>query len=196
VSRCPLDRRPDSELLDLTGTCPEAFGVFYRRHAPAITAYLAIRTDDVETALDLTAEVFEAALVGRRGFQPAKGPARAWLYGIARHKMARNFRERSIDRATRIRLRVPALQYTDDALEEVERTLDASRGGLLRDVDLLPVAEREAVLARVVGERSYGDIARGAGVEEAAVRKRVSRGLARLRTRIMVRARRERGMRG
>ena len=44
----------------------------------------------------------------------------------------------------------------------------------------LPVELREAVPAVVVGERDGGDIAREHGVSEAAGRRRVGRGPARL----------------
>jgi DNA-directed RNA polymerase specialized sigma24 family protein len=47
-------------------------------------------------------------------------------------------------------------------------------------VDDLPNRQREAVLARVVDERSYGDIAAQQRVSQEVVRQRVSRGLARL----------------
>lgn len=45
----------------------------------------------------------------------------------------------------------------------------------------LPPDERAAVRARVIDERPYGEIARSLGCSEMVVRKRVSRGLARLR---------------
>ena len=38
---------------------------------------------DPELAADLTAETFAAALVSVRRFDPARGPAVAWLLGIA-----------------------------------------------------------------------------------------------------------------
>jgi DNA-directed RNA polymerase specialized sigma24 family protein len=44
------------------------------------------RTGDAELAADLTAETFAAALASRRRFDPAKGPAIGWLYGIARQQ--------------------------------------------------------------------------------------------------------------
>ena len=51
----------------------------------------------------------------------------------------------------------------------------------------LPVDERAAVHARVIEERPYGDIARALGCSEMVVRKRVSRGLARLRAELVSR---------
>jgi len=48
----------------------------------------------------------------------------------------------------------------------------------------LPSEQRVALRARLVDERPYDEIAGAEGVSEAAVRQRVSRGLAGLRRRI------------
>jgi RNA polymerase sigma-70 factor (ECF subfamily) len=48
-------------------------------------------------------------------------------------------------------------------------------------VEQLPAVEREAVRARVVEERSYREIATELRCSEMVIRKRVSRGLARVR---------------
>ena len=54
-------------------------------------------------------------------------------------------------------------------------------GRLARLVEQLPASERDAVRARVVEERSYSEIAGELRCSEMVVRKRVSRGLARVR---------------
>jgi len=54
-------------------------------------------------------------------------------------------------------------------------------------LDGLPVDERAAVSARVIEERDYDDIAQSLGCSEMVVRKRVSRGLTRLRARLATR---------
>ena len=51
-------------------------------------------------------------------------------------------------------------------------------------VDELPGDQREAVRARVIDERDYPDIAKDLRCSEAVVRKRVSRGLGKLRARL------------
>jgi DNA-directed RNA polymerase specialized sigma24 family protein len=48
----------------------------------------------------------------------------------------------------------------------------------------LPEDQRALVTARVIEERSYGELAGEQGLSETAVRKRVSRGLATLRGRL------------
>src|SRR3954466_7353489 len=103
----------DEELL-VAGTAA-AFGEFYDRHARAVLAYFARRTGDPEAAADLTAETFAAAIIARRRFRPGPEPASAWLFGIARHKLA-DFQRRGCaeDRALRrLRVQRPALDAED-----------------------------------------------------------------------------------
>jgi RNA polymerase sigma-70 factor (ECF subfamily) len=64
--------------------------------------------------------------------------------------------------------------------ELVER-IEALSGPALELLDDLPAAQQQALRARVVDEREYAEIAKDLRCSEAVVRKRVSRGLARLR---------------
>jgi RNA polymerase sigma factor (sigma-70 family) len=167
---------------DLLVGDPEAFAAFYRRHAVTIAAFFLRRTRDRELAADLTAETFAAALQSRRRFDPARGAAVAWLYGIARHQLARALERGRVENGARRRLGIPRLAFDDEALERIEAAAaDGRVAGLLHE---LPTDERDAVRARVVGEREYADIARDAATSEAVIRKRVSRGLARMRGRM------------
>jgi RNA polymerase sigma-70 factor (ECF subfamily) len=82
------DPRTDAELLLATSEDVEAFGVFYRRHVDWVVGLLAARSGNAELAADLTSEVFAAALLASRRFDPARGAANSWLYGIVAHKLA------------------------------------------------------------------------------------------------------------
>lgn len=175
-----FDRLSDAELLAATRTAPDAFGAFYERHARSVLAYLARRTRDVEQALDLTAEVFAAALQGSGRYRPEEGPPRAWLLGIANHKLYETWRRDSAERAARRRLGVASLDFTDGALERVEELLSAGEYDFLSGMERLSPGEREAVRARIIDERDYRDIAADARTSEAAIRQRVKRGLAKL----------------
>jgi RNA polymerase sigma factor (sigma-70 family) len=175
-----LDRMSDSELLAITKTTPNAFGIFYSRHDQAVFAYLWRRTGDAETALDLTAEVFAAALAGIRRYDSERGPARGWLFGIANNKLAASRRHHALEQAARRKVGIPRLAFTDEMLERVEDMADAAETGYLRGLERLRPDERAAVEARVIDERDYADIAASSDTSEAAVRQRVSRGLTRL----------------
>lgn len=176
----PFAELSDDDLLAATREHREAFGVFYERHVAAVLAFVARRQRDPEAALDLTAEVFAAALAGAARYRPGEAPARAWLLGIARNKLAALGRRNARADAARRRLGIPRLTFTDAALERIEDMIDAELALGEAAVDELSDAERDAVLARVVDERGYGDLAVAAGTSEAAIRQRVSRGLAKL----------------
>jgi RNA polymerase sigma factor (sigma-70 family) len=169
----------DEQLLGASGR--EAFGVFYDRHARAVLAYFARRTRDPEAAADLTAETFAAAIVARRRFRPGPTPASAWLFGIARHKLA-DFqrRGRAEDRALR-RLRVERPQLDQDDAQLIAVMADEVSVQLLSE---LPQDERRAIEAHILEGREYAEIAAAAVISEPAARMRVSRGLTRMRARM------------
>lgn len=179
------DARPDAELLAATVEEPEAFGAFYRRHADAVLTFLLARTRSPELAADLAMETFARALEQVERFDPARGPARAWLFMLATSTLLDSLRRGQVEARARRRLGISPHELTDAELERVEELIDVERGfdasALVAD---LPADQRDAVLARVLAERDYPDIASGLGVSEAVVRQRVSRGLSALRTRI------------
>jgi RNA polymerase sigma factor (sigma-70 family) len=170
----------DDELLAWTAQDPEAFGVFYERHVRLVMGYLVGETRDTERALDLTAEVFAAALCGARRFRPGGPPASAWLIGIARNKAAAARRHEAVAFAARKKLGIPVMSFDDEEIERVEQIVDAGGAGYLDALATLPEPERDAVNARVLEERDYADIAAAQGASPAAIRQRVSRGLAKL----------------
>jgi RNA polymerase sigma-70 factor (ECF subfamily) len=81
------DPRTDAELLIATREDVEAFGVFYRRHVEWVLGFLARRVGNSELAADLTAEVFAAALLASDRYDPARGAANSWLYGIVANNL-------------------------------------------------------------------------------------------------------------
>jgi RNA polymerase sigma-70 factor (ECF subfamily) len=68
----------------------------------------------------------------------------------------------------------------DEDLERIDRL--AGRSDIaMQALAGLPADQREAVLARIVDERDYREMARELRCSESVARKRVSRGLAQLR---------------
>lgn len=180
-----LDPRDDAALLAATLDDPEAFGTFYRRHCRAVLAYLLHRTRRPDLAADLCAEVFATALERAERYDPARAPARAWLFMLASSKLVDSFRRGRVEDAARRRLDMPRRELTDHDLERVEELVDLRRGfdphTLVAD---LPEDQRAVVIARVVDERDYAAIAAELEVSESVVRQRVSRGLRTLRERM------------
>ena len=176
------DRRDDAELLRLTATDAEAFGRFYRRHVRWVLAVCVRRCGDAELAADVTAETFATVLAQRDRFDPARGSAGNWVFGIALNKLADAQRRGAAERRARDRLGIPAIELTDADVERIEElaSLDlAGDAGTL--LAALPDDQRRAVEARVLHERGYDEIAAELALTPAAVRQRVSRGLTTLR---------------
>jgi DNA-directed RNA polymerase specialized sigma24 family protein len=74
------------------------------------------------------------------------------------------------------------LELTDDDVARIERLAAAQSAAML--VDGLAPDQRDAVVAHVVHEHSYEQIAGALGMSQAVVRKRVSRGLQTVRQRM------------
>ena len=179
------EQRSDAQLLADTALEPEAFGVFYRRHVRAVLAYTLSRTRRAELAADLTAEVFAAALVHHDRFDARRAPARAWLLNIASSKLIDSARRGQVEDRARRRLQIAPRELTDADLERVEELVDLEYGlDVTALVGDLPVDQRQAVLARIVDERSYTEIATTMQTSPSVVRQRVARGLSTLRRRI------------
>ena len=172
----------DAELLAAAAAGDgEAFAAFYRRHLAEVLAYLRRETGDRELAADLAAEVFAAVLLSAGRYQPQRDSALAWVIGIARHKLLMSWRQGRVQERARRRLGLEPLALDDLDLERVDQFADAGVGRLEEMLDGLPALEREAVRWRVVDELGYDQIAAQLGCSAMVVRKRVSRGLRRLR---------------
>lgn len=172
----------DLDLLQAIAACDrEAFVAFYRRHLGAVLAFLVRETGDGESAADLTAEVFAAVSLSARRYRPQHETAAPWLIGIARNVLRESRRHRRVEDRARRRLGFEPVELTDADLERVDAIVDDEHGRVRGLMELLPADERHAVQGRVVEERGYDELASELRCSEMVVRKRVSRGLARLR---------------
>lgn len=158
-----------------------AFTVLYRAYLPLVLRWSVRSTGDRELAADLTAEVFAAALLACRRYRPDAGPVGAWLIGIANNKLRESRRRRRIEDSARRRLALEPVALTDADLERVDELvgMDERLHALVLE---LPAEQREAVVARVIDERSYREIAAELRCSESVVRQRVSRGLRAVRS--------------
>jgi len=159
----------------------EEFGAFYRRHEEVVLGFFVRRTGRADLAADLTAETFARALAGRERFDSTLGEAVGWLFGIARHVLARSLEGGRVDDAMRRELGMERLILDNDVLANIE---SADYGPALRALEALPADQREAVTARVLSEREYREVAMELECSESVVRQRVSRGLRALHERL------------
>jgi len=172
----------DRELLSaIAARNGSAFSVFYRRHLAEVLAYLVRETSDPEQAADLAAEVFAAVLLAAPRYESQGYSALPWVIGIAHNKLLMSWRRGRVEARARRRLGLEPLELHDQALERVVELADAGAGRLEQMLDQLPPLERDAVRWRVVDELGYEQIAEQLQCSAMVARKRVSRGLARLR---------------
>lgn len=160
------------------GGLTEDFGAFYERHVSAVTAYVARRVGRADLTFDVVAETFARALEHRDDYDPERGVAVAWLFGIARNVVIDSARRGRVADAARRRLGMTAVTLDDEQLARID---ERGRIDLAEALSALPRDQREAVIRRVLAEEPYTAIAERLGCSEQVVRQRVSRGLAALR---------------
>ena len=157
-----------------------AFEALYDRTAERLLVSLTRRTQDTEVAGELWAECWAAAFVGWSRCR-ASGPEEeeAWIFGIARRRLADYWRSGAVERRALERLRwtMPAASTAED--DELARIaeLDALRDALTGALATLPEPRRRALRLRIVDGLSYPDVAARLGCTEEAARAQVSRGL-------------------
>ncbi len=174
-------RRTDAELLAAAPRDGDAFAELYRRNERTVAAYVAVHVRDSDAVADLTAETFATALVSAGRFRDEGLPAAAWLVGIARNLVRAYWRRGAVhQRATR-RLGMFREPLSPETSGRLDLLIDDPRSPLLVALRELPEAQRQAICAHILDDKTYSEIAAEVGVSETVVRKRVSRGLAALR---------------
>lgn len=157
----------------------EAFRALYRDLYPEVARFVARRVWARADAEDLTARVFVAFVERLGDYERGRGSVRAWLLTIARNAI--------IDHLRRTRPLAPeqALDLLPSAeggpLDELlQRERLGELAALLRE---LPPDTRELLALRFADGLRHREIADLLGLQEAAVKQRVSRALRDLRAR-------------
>lgn len=164
------------------GSALVEFEQVYRGNADALMAYFARRCAEPQTVADLTSDTFVRAAGAFGSFDPKRGSARAWVFGIAGHVFARHCEEAANGRDLRSRL-AGRRALEDDEIEELAARIDAERTGraLLERCARLPELERAAVELVDLAGLTPKEAAAVLSVSRVVLRKRLSRARARLR---------------
>jgi RNA polymerase sigma-70 factor (ECF subfamily) len=176
--------RPAAEVAERTVDAGAAaqFERLYRANVDAVTAYFARRTTDPQLVADLTADTFVTVITSFESFDPHKGSARAWVFGIARHVYAAHC-EAYRQQQHKLQRLAGRRELDQDQVEELLERIDAERAGrgLIAALAMLPEREREVIeLVDVAGLRPK-DAATALGLTPGTVRMRLMRARARLR---------------
>ncbi|MDP3062090.1 MAG: sigma-70 family RNA polymerase sigma factor [Chloroflexota bacterium] len=158
---------PDEDLVRLAARDREAFVCLYLRYVQRVYSYVAWRIGRRE-AEDITADVFMRALEGMGRFQPERS-FRAWLFGIAHHRVSEYLRKRKPGA-----LLDDHLAGTQGDPEEI--SLAAERVAMARSlVAELPTQHREVIELRYWAGLPIREVAHLTGRSEGAVKVLIHR---------------------
>jgi len=141
----------------------------YVRYREDVYRFLLRRTGNHYDAEELAQQVFAdaTAALARAG---APRSMRAWLFAVAERRLVDELRRRARAARTAGMLAPRADDVAAEPLGAVEAALHR-----------LPRSQRRIVAMRILEGRTYRDIARELGCNEAACKMRLSRALQRLR---------------
>ena len=180
-----MHEHSDEELLAAIAAGPGFLPEFYRRHVAKVTGVGARRFSTPEDVADFVANVFLEVLRSAGSYDPRRGDAVAWLYGLAGNVAAgmRRQQRRSTDAEHRLAGR--SLLDADD-YARVEERIDAA-SALRRAYEAmqqLPDQDRRLLELVAVDGLSTGEAANALGITAVATRVRLVRARARLRARL------------
>ena len=170
----------DDDLLRLTSAGDEnAFLEFYRRHQGAVFRFALQMSGKAEIAEEVTQDVFMVVMSAPKQFDPKRGPAGAYLYGIARNLVLRCLEREK-----------PYLTVLDDPDHEYSGRLAGEQDiagelayaerieSLRKAVLALPPAYREVVVLCDLHELDYAAAAGVLGCAIGTIRSRLHRARA------------------
>jgi RNA polymerase sigma-70 factor (ECF subfamily) len=161
----------------VSGAHREAVALCAREHGAALGRLCMAMLGSQGEAEEVAQEVLIVAH-GAMGSFRFEGSPRAWLFGIARRVCAKRIAKR-----TR-RNQLLHLVHDAEASPEGPHDLAARRERALKvrsALERLKPTEREALLLRYQAGLGFREVAAACGIEEAAARKRASRGLQAMR---------------
>ncbi|WP_234336807.1 RNA polymerase sigma factor [Streptomyces xylophagus] len=167
----------DAQLTQSARGDSAAFTPLVKAHSSALYGYFARRMPTA--AEDLLAETWLQAFAARRTFDPARGSARGWLFGVAHNVLAQYLR-----RAGR-KEPAPGPDVTDP-WQLVDQRLDAAAlaPALRRALAELPPEERELLLLISWEQLTPAEAAVVVGIPAGTARSRLHRARGRLRDRL------------
>ncbi|HEX3617396.1 MAG TPA: RNA polymerase sigma factor [Solirubrobacteraceae bacterium] len=160
---------------------PEAFEAFYREHIDALQRFIARRVGTPEAAADVAADVFLAAIQAADSYDPSAGPVKAWLFGIARHRIADSYR--AAERESRATAALVGRELLDaDDLARIHERLDAEATAreLYQRLGSIPEPERAVLELVALDDLTVAEAAGALQITTVAARVRLHRARRRL----------------
>ncbi|MEU8628004.1 RNA polymerase sigma factor [Streptomyces sp. NPDC048669] len=171
------DNDSDAQLTRSAAGDAAAFTPLVEKYSTVLHGYFARRMPGA--ADDLLAEAWLQAFAARCTFDPARGSARGWLFGVARNVLSQHLRRAGRKEA------VPGPEITDP-WQAVDQRLDAAAlaPALRQGLAELPVEERELLLLVSWEQLTPAEAATAVGIPAGTARSRLHRARGRLRDRL------------
>ena len=151
---------------------PRSPSDLFDRHHLAIFRYVARMTGSVDVAEDVTQEVFVRVIRRWTSYRDEDRES-AWLFRIARNLITDRHRAASRVASERLGLVEPTAESTPELALDLDRAFDC-----------LAADDRDAFLLRTLGGFGHDEIAELVGSTPAAVRSRIFRARALLRSKL------------
>lgn len=169
-----LGRLPDEELMVLASGDEKAFEELYKRHNKRLVIYISSFYQlcrGATTAQDLSQDVWVRLLRARECYVP-KAKLTTFLYTIARRAVIDDWRSKKVETAHVHGVGTSPEGGDEAEREPVEPCIDMSID-LSKELDQLPVEQREAFILFAVVEMTMPEIAEIQQVNKETVKSRI-----------------------
>ena len=179
LTEAPATIEDDRALVQAARTDLRAFNGLYERHVTRVYRYLLVRVGNVADAEDLTSQTFLVAMENLDKYRGER-PFLAWLFGIARHKVADKYRRQKPEVMLETAGDLVDTQEAPDTLVSQKLQIEA----VAQKLQTLSPDRAEAISLRLFRGLDIPEIARLMRRQEPAVRMLLHRGLQDLQTRL------------
>lgn len=179
LAEAPATIEDDRALVQAARADLRAFNGLYERHVTRVYRYLLVRVGNVADAEDLTSQTFLVAMENLDKYRGER-PFLAWLFGIARHKVADKYRKQKPE------LMLETAEDLSDSSEAPDDFVDQKLQieAVAQKLKMLSPDRAEALSLRLFGGLEIPEIARLMQKQEPAVRMLLHRGLQDLQARL------------
>jgi RNA polymerase sigma-70 factor (ECF subfamily) len=181
-----MDLEQEKHLVERAKSNTEAFGEIFDKYYSQILGYILKRTASIETAQDITSEVFLKALHNLHKFHWRNIPFSAWLYRIANNEIANHFRRNGKQQSGLDKIS-NSLVYSEPSPESellaAEAELKKHEDFLIlhKNIARLSTRYQEVIVLRFFEKKRIHEIAEILGKREGTIKSLLHRGLEKLR---------------
>jgi RNA polymerase sigma factor (sigma-70 family) len=144
----------------------------FEEHKDAVYDFALRMTASASLAEDIAQDTFLELLRNPRGYDPARGSMRMFLFGVARHLVYRHWRRER-----------PSVEVNEEQLSYAPDLTAGTLAELIRAaVQALPPLQREAIVLFEYEGFTLDEIATLGGVDVGTIKSRLHRGRDNLRT--------------